>query len=169
MLALVETPSIQYHAPVWRCLENRYGVPVTAIYGSDFSVRGYRDAEFGVSFAWDTDLLSGYRSEFLSRVSQGGRPFRAKAALVVGYSTRFHQVTIWEAWRSGLPMIFRVETTDHATKHGPLKSWARDRALQWLLDHPEGARFTGEPGRRRVAAQWTYGMQPAPLLKYLMR
>ena len=52
MLAVIETHPIQYHAPLYRLLEQRFGVPVTAIYASDFSVRGYRDAEFGATFAW---------------------------------------------------------------------------------------------------------------------
>jgi hypothetical protein len=47
MLAVIETHPIQYHAPVYRLLQSKYGVPVTAIYGSDFSVSRYHDAEFG--------------------------------------------------------------------------------------------------------------------------
>src|SRR5215213_317590 len=72
MLAVIETHPIQYHAPLYRLLEQRHGIPVTAIYGSDFSTVGYRDAEFGTSFAWDVDLLSGYSSVFLSTVTGGG-------------------------------------------------------------------------------------------------
>ena len=71
MLAVIETHPIQYHAPVYRVLQQRLGVPVTAIYGSDFSVAGSRDAEFGTTFAWDADLLSGYTPLFLSRVDSG--------------------------------------------------------------------------------------------------
>jgi hypothetical protein len=36
-LVVVETHPIQYHAPVYPELESRLGIPVTAIYGSDFS------------------------------------------------------------------------------------------------------------------------------------
>src|SRR5215831_16608465 len=71
-LVVIETHPIQYHAPVYRALQQQFGVPVTAIYGSDFSVSGYRDREFGETFAWDTDLLAGYESEFLSRRAEGG-------------------------------------------------------------------------------------------------
>src|SRR5580765_420621 len=106
MLAVIETHPIQYHAPVYRALASRWGVPVTAIYGSDFSVAGYHDAEFGAAFKWDTDLLSGYDSVFLSRVESGGAStaddvstagvravlakLRPSAVMVVGYSPRFH-------------------------------------------------------------------------------
>ena len=71
-LAIIETHPIQYHAPVYRAVEQTYGIPVTAIYASDFSVVGYEDHEFGVTFAWDSDLLTGHSTRFLSRVSTGG-------------------------------------------------------------------------------------------------
>ena len=57
MLAVLQTHPVQYHAPVYRRVQERWGVPVTAIYGSDFSLAGYRDAEFKTTFAWDTDCL----------------------------------------------------------------------------------------------------------------
>jgi glycosyltransferase involved in cell wall biosynthesis len=145
MLAIIETHPIQYHAPVYRALQSTFGVPVTAIYGSDFSVEGYRDQEFGATFAWDTDLLSGYRQLFLSRVAEGGarafeqvsprglaaalRRVAPAATLVCGYSPRFHQVALYEAWRMRRPILFRAETTDHAQVRGDLKRWLRDRAL----------------------------------------
>src|ERR1039458_8008989 len=72
MLAVIETHPIQYRGPLYRMLQRDFGVPVTAIYGSDFSVRGYRDKNFGATFAWDVDLLSGYDQVFLARVDQGG-------------------------------------------------------------------------------------------------
>ncbi|HEY0304994.1 MAG TPA: hypothetical protein VGC44_08470, partial [Longimicrobiales bacterium] len=71
-LAVIETHPIQYHAPVYRELQANFGITVSAIYASDFSVAGYVDTEFGVSFAWDTDLLSGYEHQFLTRVAHGG-------------------------------------------------------------------------------------------------
>ncbi|TMF02731.1 MAG: glycosyltransferase, partial [Chloroflexi bacterium] len=120
MLAVIETHPIQYHAPVYRALQAQFGVPVTAIYGSDFSIAGYRDQEFGATFAWDTDLLSGYQPLFLSRVAQGGpravdqvsarglertlRQLAPRATMVCGYSPRFHQVALFHAWRTRRPV-----------------------------------------------------------------
>ena len=148
MLAVIETHPIQYHAPVYRALATRFGVPVTAIYGSDCSVVGYRDREFGTTVAWDTDLLSGYTARFLSRVADGGArtPERVsarglgralaevapRAVLLVGYSPGFHRAAFLTAWRAGLPILFRGETTDHAVRRGAVKTRVRDRALRWL-------------------------------------
>src|SRR6059036_918007 len=109
-LAIIETHPVQYHAPVYHFLNDHLGVPVRVIYGSDFSVAGYRDKEFGTSFAWDTDLLSGYSSVFLSRVKEGGAGsfedvsasglrtvlagLKPEAVMVVGYSPQFNR-TAW--------------------------------------------------------------------------
>lgn len=145
-LLAIETHPIQYHAPVYRALEEKFCVPVTAIYESDLGVASYRDAEFGSSFSWDTDLLEGYHSVFLSRSANGVprgltsarglakalNEADASAILLAGYSPTFHQKAFYYAWRSGLPILFRGETTDHARTRGPLKAWARKSALQWL-------------------------------------
>jgi glycosyltransferase involved in cell wall biosynthesis len=146
MLVAIETHPIQYHAPVYRVLAQRFGVPVTAVYGSDFSIAGYRDPEFGASFKWDTDLLSGYASVFLSRVAAGGArsahevstrglraalaSLRPSAMLVSGYSPRFHRVAWFEARRTGAPILFRGETSDVAVSRDRMKSRVRDVALR---------------------------------------
>lgn len=148
MLAVIETHPIQYHAPLYRILQAKFGIPVTAIYGSDFSVVGYRDREFGADLAWDTDLLSGYNQVFLSQVSRGGartfeevsatgledalRKVAPKMALIVGYSPRFNRSAFYEAWRARYPILFRGETTDHARSRNAIKSLMRDTFLRWL-------------------------------------
>src|SRR5215475_10984559 len=122
MLAVIETHPVQYHAPVYRKLQERFGIHVTAIYGSDFSVEGYRDAEFGARFAWDTDLLAGYDQIFLSRVSEGGagsfeeisprgiegalRNLAPSAVLILGYSPQFNRAAFYHAWKAKRPIIF---------------------------------------------------------------
>lgn len=146
MLAVIETHPIQYHAPLYRLLQQRHGVPVTAIYGSDFSVAGYRDAEFGATFKWDVDLLSGYSSVFLSRVADGGAPtadevttqgllatlrsLRPDTVMIVGYSPRFHRDAWLAAWRTGSRILFRGETNDDAVRRPWWKQLGRDAALR---------------------------------------
>jgi glycosyltransferase involved in cell wall biosynthesis len=145
-LAVIETHPVQYHAPVYRCLEQRYGIRTTAIYGSNFSVAGSLDREFGRRIAWDSDLLSGYMSMFLSRVEEGGaagpgklpgrsiasalRSAKPKAVLLPGYSPGLYRWAFLSALRAGTPIVFRGETTDHARKRGPAKAWLRDRLLR---------------------------------------
>jgi len=68
-LAYLVSHPIQYQAPLLRRIALEPEIDLTVLFGSDFSVRGYKDRGFGVEVAWDTPLLDGYRSEFL-------RPFR---------------------------------------------------------------------------------------------
>jgi glycosyltransferase involved in cell wall biosynthesis len=146
MLAVIETHPIQYHAPVYQTLQTQFGIPVTAVYGSDFSVSGYKDAEFGAQFAWDTDLLTGYDQVFLSRVSEGGarnfeevsarglkpalRKLAPKAALILGYGHPFNRAAFYNAWKGNYPILFRAETTDHARSRSPIKAMMRDVFLR---------------------------------------
>jgi glycosyltransferase involved in cell wall biosynthesis len=157
---------VQYHAPVYRALESQFGIPVTAIYGSDFSVVGYRDREFGTTFAWDTDLLSGYHAVFLSRSGSGGvkGPERVSvrgmgqalaaaapsAVLLTGYSPRFHRLAFYSAWRAGVPILFRGETTDHARDRGRAKAWIRDRALRWLYGRCAALLYVGQRSHQHL-------------------
>ena len=168
MLAVIETHPIQYHAPVYRALQRDFGVPVTAIYGSDFSVAGYHDAEFKTHFRWDTDLLSGYASEFLSRVARGGatsagaatttglrerlRAINPGAVLVTGYSPAFYRTAWYDAWRIGKPLLFRAETSDHAESRHWLKAHARHLALRVAYRSCATLLFVGERSRRHFEA-----------------
>ncbi|MGA2134368.1 MAG: glycosyltransferase family 4 protein [Bryobacteraceae bacterium] len=147
-LAVIETHPIQYHAPVYSHLQSRFGIPVSAIYASDFSVAGYRDREFGASFRWDTDLMSGYTASFLSTVADGGpssaeeastsglpkalRAASPAAILLTGYSPRFHRNAWVAAWRARVPLLLRAETTDHARGRGRMRDAARTQALRLL-------------------------------------
>jgi glycosyltransferase involved in cell wall biosynthesis len=164
MLAVLETHPIQYHAPVYRALQQDLGVPVTAIYASDFSVVGYHDREFQTRFAWDTDLLSGYDSVFLSRVRDGGAAnaesastdglraaiadLRPAAVLVGGYSPRFHRAAWLDAWRSGAPVLFRGETNDSAYARGWMKDQARATALALAYRTCARLLYIGERSRQ---------------------
>jgi glycosyltransferase involved in cell wall biosynthesis len=146
-LVVVETHPVQYHAPVYREL-GKLGVAVTAIYGSDFSIAGYTDPEFQTHVAWDTDLLSGYRSVFVSRVAAGGataplgvtgdglraalEEARPSAIMILGYRLRFHRRAIWAATRSGHPLLFRGETTDHARARSRPEEALRNQLLRAL-------------------------------------
>ncbi|HEY0163650.1 MAG TPA: glycosyltransferase family 4 protein [Edaphobacter sp.] len=65
MAYLVSHP-IQYQAPLLRRIAREPDIDLTVFYGSDFSVKGYKDAGFGgVSVKWDVPLVEGYKHEFL--------------------------------------------------------------------------------------------------------
>lgn len=148
MLAIIETHPIQYRAPVYRTLSRQLGIPITVIYGSDFSVVGYQDKEFKTKFAWDTDLLSGYSSLFLSHVKAGGAScfdevtarglwqalckVSPKAILITGYSHKIYQAAFYHAWKLKCPLLLRAETTDHTLVRSTVKTHLRNQVLSWF-------------------------------------
>ena len=167
-LVVIETHPVQYHAPVYAAVQEKYGIGVTAIYGSNFSAVGYRDAEFQAAFAWDTDLLSGYQSRFLSTVEKGGgrthdtvsargigralRGLEPSAVLLVGYSPRFYHWAWLEALRAGVPVLFRAETTPDAQSGGAIKHQLRDLMLRRLYGRCARLLYIGENSRKHYAA-----------------
>ncbi len=183
MLAVIETHPVQYHAPVYRAIEQRFGVRVTAIYGSDFSVAGYHDADFAATFAWETDLLSGYSSVFLSRVESGGpqrsdavsgdgirnalRELKPEAALILGYSPSFHRVAWFEAWRAGCRLLFRGETNDDTHPRNWVTARARGTALSLAYHSCDRLLYIGERSRQHYRRLW--GTRGTPRVLALLR
>jgi glycosyltransferase involved in cell wall biosynthesis len=125
-VAFVNTHPIQYVAPLYAYL-TRHGLEVTALYLSDFSIRGGNDAGFGLPVKWDIDLLAGYRPRFMgsaaSRRRIGGffsmvgpelwhaiRRGRFDALVIHGHNLAAHHVALGAALASGTPVFARAET-----------------------------------------------------------
>lgn len=68
-VAFVNTHPIQYFAPLYAHLTRTGLFDVTALYLSDFSIRGGLDKGFGRSVVWDLDLLAGYKSKFIGNAA----------------------------------------------------------------------------------------------------
>jgi hypothetical protein len=65
MLAILTTHPIQYQVPLWQAIAKDGLVPFEVWYLSDHGTRVSYDEQFGKSFAWDIDTLSGYPYRFL--------------------------------------------------------------------------------------------------------
>jgi glycosyltransferase involved in cell wall biosynthesis len=70
-LAYLVSHPIQYQAPLLRRIAREPDIDLTVLFGSDFSVKGYRDEGFGVGVKWDVPLLDGYKHVFLPRIRDG--------------------------------------------------------------------------------------------------
>jgi glycosyltransferase involved in cell wall biosynthesis len=73
-LAYLVSHPIQYQAPLLRRVAQEPDIDLTVFFGSDFSVRGYRDEGFGVGVKWDVPLLDGYHYEFLPVLRDNANP-----------------------------------------------------------------------------------------------
>jgi glycosyltransferase involved in cell wall biosynthesis len=171
-LAYLVSHPIQYQAPLLRRIALEPTIDLTVLFGSDFSVRGYKDQGFGVEVAWDTPLLEGYRSEFLRPLRDAGgvSPFTPisrgvyrrlqqndgspafDALWVHGYASVNALQAIVAANALGIPVLLRAE------------SWLADRVRSsWrlalksaffkLLGHGIAAVL---PIGAENAAYWTY-------------
>ena len=128
-LAYLVSHPIQYQAPLLRRIAQEPDIELTVLFGSDFSVREYRDEGFGVGVEWDIPLLEGYRHEFLpalrdngtegtfSPISNGiarrlqrgndGAPF--DALWVHGYATVNAMHGLLAAKSLGIPVLLRAD------------------------------------------------------------
>ena len=131
---LVSHP-IQYQAPLLRRIAAEPDIDLRVFFGSDLSVRSYKDEGFGATVEWDVPLLDGYQSEFLpilrdkrnisvaSPISRGiydrlrganGTP-PIDVLWVHGYATINALHGMIAARALGIPVLLRAE------------SWLRDR------------------------------------------
>lgn len=125
-VAWVNTHPIQYFAPLYAYL-TRHGIEVTALYLSDFSLRGGHDRGFGQAVRWDIDLLEGYTAQFMgtrasrrqiegffsavapelwSAITRG----RFDAVVIHGHNLAAHHVALAAARSCGTPVFARGET-----------------------------------------------------------
>lgn len=126
-IAFVNTHPIQYFAPLYAYLNQTGKFAVTALYLSDFSVRGSLDREFGEVLKWDIDLLSGYDARFVKGAAR--RPqsegffsviapqiwrevTRGKfdALIVHGHTPAAVLIAVAAARKAGVPVFCRAET-----------------------------------------------------------
>jgi glycosyltransferase involved in cell wall biosynthesis len=140
-LAYLVSHPIQYQAPLLRRIAQEPDIDFTVFFGSDFSVRGYRDQGFGVGVTWDVPLLDGYQHEFLPRLRDGqdvsvmtplnhgifsrlrGRGGGAAfdALWVHGYASANSLQGMIAAKALGIPVLLRAE------------SWRRDRGRSGVM------------------------------------
>ena len=175
-LAYLVSHPIQYQAPLLRRLAGEPDIDLTVLFGSDFSVRGYRDQGFGVDVAWDVPLLQGYRSRVLPALRDNGtvsattplsrsllRAIRTPsgapafdALWVHGYASLNALRGITAAHSLGIPVLLRAE------------SWSGDRPRSFAKRAVKTAFFRALrpmitatlPIGSRNAAYWRESLAP---------
>jgi glycosyltransferase involved in cell wall biosynthesis len=126
-IAVLNSHPIQYFAPLYAYLNRAPDLEVTALYLSDFSIRGGRDSGFGQDIKWDLDLLHGYRSVFLGDAARTRQPdgfwslvapqvwneLRSPSYDVLwlhGHNYAANLIALTAAKSAGLPVMMRGET-----------------------------------------------------------
>jgi glycosyltransferase involved in cell wall biosynthesis len=165
---LVSHP-IQYQAPMLRYITRHAPeIDLTVLFLSDFSLRGYRDAGFGETIAWDVPLLSGYRSEVLPALGKKDNqsPTTALRPISTGLSQRLHPDHFDAIWMHGyahpthlrvmalartrrIPVLLRAESQAESALRpkGKLASRAKESALRLLMGQADGFLTIGTRNR----------------------
>lgn len=136
MLAILATHPIQYHVPLWQLLARAGHIPFEVWYLSQHATQTSRDREFRQDFAWDIDMLSGYRyrllttaagatpnTPFRSRITQSlpdlFRETKTSALWVQGWQVAAYWQAVWAAHKAGVQVWMRGESNAMA----PAPSW----------------------------------------------
>ena len=126
-VAFVNTHPIQYFAPLYAYMQGQAGIDVTALYLSDFSIRGAVDPGFKQTVTWDLDLLAGYTPRFMgdrAKVRRAGGYFSMvapelfneirdggyDAVVIHGHNLAAHSVALAACRYAGVPALARAET-----------------------------------------------------------
>lgn len=126
-IAVVNTHPIQYFAPLYAALNRADDLEITALYLSDFSLRGAHDRDFGKAVTWDVDLLAGYESRFIGRNVGTIEPYgffstvspalfaeispkRYDALWIHGHGYAAKMIALAAARLKGVPVFMRGET-----------------------------------------------------------
>jgi hypothetical protein len=149
MLAILTTHPIQYQVPLWQRLAADGRVPFEIWYLSEHAARPNRDREFGTKFAWDIDMLSGYRYRILktpagatpntfwrSRIT-GSLPnllreTKTKVLWVNGWQVAAYWQAVWAAHKSGVEVWMRGES--NALRGRPAAAGRQDDKTTGLRD-----------------------------------
>lgn len=164
MLAIVTSHPIQYQAPLWRALAADGRVPFEVWFLTSHAVRPSHDPDFGRTFAWDIDLLSGYPHRFLD-VQTGWQLNRFNGVqLQRDWKTELQSArvthlwlegwrfrTLWQAadaaHRLGIPVWLRGENHNLAPEPWRKQLWKRF-ALRWLFRRVDDFLCIGTANRR---------------------
>jgi glycosyltransferase involved in cell wall biosynthesis len=164
MLAILTTHPIQYQVPLWQALARDGRVPFEVWYLTDHGTRRSRDREFGQTFAWDIDTLSGYTHRFLD-VEQGATPSsfwkcrlrerlrdrvrvsKANAIWIQGWQVAAYWQAVREAQSVGVEVWLRGESNDLALEP-PWKRTIKRMRNDWLFRRVDKFFYIGKANRR---------------------
>lgn len=180
MLAILTTHPIQYQVPLWQALAQDGSVPFEVWYLSDHGTRPSFDKQFGKTFSWDVNTLSGYPYRFLDKSQNidasnfvGARirePLRrlfrerqVTALWVQGWQVAAYWQAVWRAHEAGISVWLRGDSNDLA-RTPVWKGMSKRLLLGQFFRRTKHFLYVGKANRRFYEA---YGIRserlhPAP-------
>jgi glycosyltransferase involved in cell wall biosynthesis len=157
---LVSHP-IQYYAPIFRELAKR--CDLTVFFAHKQTAAGQAKAGYGVAFEWDVDLLSGYRSRFLTNIArqpstdafagcdtpgiaQEIAQGRFDAFVVPGWGLRSYLQALRACRRAKVPVLVRGDSQLASQRGGPIRL-AKALIFPRFLKRFDGCLYVGQRNR----------------------
>jgi len=165
MLAILTTHPIQYQVPIWQALAKDGRVPFEVWYLTNFGTRPSLDREFGKTFSWDIDTLSGYPYRFI-QTAEGASPVTvwkcrvrerlrdrlrqtgAKALWIQGWQVAAYWQAAREAGAADVELWLRAESNDLAPPAPLWKRPLKQLALGQLLARVDRFLYIGTANKR---------------------
>ena len=171
-LGVLATHPIQYQAPLYQELARRGVVELEVAFLSNAGANPVYDPGFGVTLAWDIDLLGGYPSTLLPRRGLSGKPawldsasrwLRQQDIVVLhGHSDPDMLLTAGACRLLGVPYLLRGDSQAESSVAG-LRRIARDLVAGTVVRHAAGALPIGQ---RNAAFYRRYGRLPLYFAPY---
>lgn len=177
MLAIFESHPIQYRAPVYRELERLVPNQFHVFYGTDVTLRGARDKEFGKTLTWDEPLLDGYPNTVLNQergeplkgfrslhgkgLSRVFKRYRPKAVLQTQYFYEYDFAVLLQAYFRRIPIWIRQETQDEAVQRSRSKAFVRWLVYRLLYSAVQRGFYIGKLNREHFLR---HGIPPSRLI-----
>lgn len=176
MLAILTTHPIQYQIPLWQALAKDNSVPFKVWYMTDHGIKPSFDQQFGKTFAWDLDALSGYPHSFL-KVNRGAevggfrkirlaepmqkllQKQKIKALWIQGWQVQAYWQAVRHANAVGVPVWLRGESNDLSV----IPKWKKpikNSLLNWLFNRVDNFLYIGQANRRLYEK---FGVRPNQL------
>lgn len=148
-LAWVSTHPIQYQAPLFKEITNHSSVDLTVIFASDFSIKPYEDKEFQKKILWDSDLLEGYKYDFLCTIQKKinaitfFKPFvyglltklkrgNFDFVMIQGWNHYVYIIAILYAKLLGIKVGLRCEASSHIKPRKGIRGFVR-KIFLWVM------------------------------------
>jgi glycosyltransferase involved in cell wall biosynthesis len=159
-LAILATHPVQYQCPLWAKIATRGEFTVRVFFGSDFSIRGYKDKGFDAHLAWNPMILQGFDYVFVGGAQWHPLMFRAPRSLYSALAdygatdmllNAYLPVFYWQglrwARRNRARVCFRGDTTDVDRDRNWLVLAARTFALSQIYSRVDTFCAVGQHSR----------------------
>jgi glycosyltransferase involved in cell wall biosynthesis len=164
-LAYFVSHPIQYQAPLLRQIAADSEIYLKVFFYSDFSLKEYKDKEFGQTIKWDIPLTEGYDHEFLEcwggkrkesffkqpiakNITQKLTAGNFDTVWVHGWGWLCSLQAILAADKLGIPILLRGDSNGLKEPMQPVKRLTKKAFLDWLFAKASGFLCIGSLNRQ---------------------